>query len=168
DAAASLAALERARLGTIKFRGAAHPYVGLILTAEGLSLHDAGKDAEALGVLRNAEVIFWNVVGPDHPWAAMALANKGEVLNGLHRWVEARAAFQMAMAIWTTEEAEPARTASCQTGLGLAYLGEGRPFDAIGPLEQALAARDQKTTRPQVVGGRRFALARGMGPEPHQ
>jgi hypothetical protein len=96
----------------------------------------------------------------------MALANKGEVLNGLHRWVEARAAFQMAMAIWTTEEAEPARTASCQTGLGLAYLGEGRPFDAIGPLEQALAARDQKTTAPELVGETRFALARAVWSKP--
>jgi tetratricopeptide (TPR) repeat protein/predicted Ser/Thr protein kinase len=166
DAAASLAALERARLGTIKFRGAAHPYVGLILNAEGLSLHYAGRDAEALGLLRNAEVIFWNVVGPDHPWAAMALANQGEVLNGLRRWVEARAAFNMATTIWTKEDAEPARIASCQTGLGLAYLGEGRPLDAIGPLEQALAARDQKTTAPELVGETRFALARAVWSKP--
>jgi tRNA A-37 threonylcarbamoyl transferase component Bud32/tetratricopeptide (TPR) repeat protein len=166
DGVASLAALEKARLATIKFRGAAHPYVGLILNAEGLSLHYAGKDAEALGVLRDAEVIFWNVVGPDHPWAATALANKGEVLNGLHRWGEARAAFQMATAIWTNQEAEPARLASCQTGIGLAYLGEGRPLDAIGPLEQALAARDQKTTPPELVGETRFALARAMWSKP--
>jgi serine/threonine-protein kinase len=166
DPTASLAALERARLATIKFRGAAHPYVGLILNAEGLSLHYAGKDSEALGVLRKAEAIFWDVVGPDHPWAAMALANQGEVLNGLHRWVEARAAFQMATTIWTKEEAEPARLASCQTGLGLAYLGEGRPSDAISPLEQALAARDQKTTAPELVGETRFALARAVWSQP--
>ena len=166
DEAGSLAALERARLGNVKFRGAEHPYVGLILNAEGLTLHYAGKDARALEVLRSAERIFWNVVGPDHPWVALVLANEGEVLNGLHRFVEAGAAFQMATAIWTKQEAEPARMASCQTGLGIALLGAGRPLEAIGPLEQALAARDQKTTAPELVGETRFALARASWAKP--
>ncbi len=168
DEAASMAALERARLGTVKFRGAQHPYVATILNAEGLTLHYAGKDRQALDVLRSAEEILWGVVGPDHPWVAMVLANEGEVLDTLHRWVEARAAFEMATAIWTKQEAEPARMASAQTGLGIALLGEGRPREAIAPLERALAARDQKTTAAELVGETRFALARAAWADPRE
>jgi tetratricopeptide (TPR) repeat protein len=166
DEVASMAAFERARLGTAKIRGAEHPYVGLILNAEGLTLHDAGKDGRALDVLRSAEVLLWNVVGPDHPWVAKVLLSEGDVLNSLHRYGEARAAFEMATTIWTKENAEPARLAASQIGLGLAFLGEGRPLDAIAPLERAIAARDEKTTPPELVGETRFALARAEWAKP--
>jgi eukaryotic-like serine/threonine-protein kinase len=168
DEAASMAALERARLGNVKLRGAEHPYVGLVLNAEGLTLHVFGEDERALGVLRGAEEILWNVVGADHPWVAMVLSNEGETLNALHRHVQARAAFEMALAIWTRQNAEPARLASTETGLGLALLGEGRPADAIGPLESALAARGDRSTPPELAGETRFALARATWSRPAQ
>jgi tetratricopeptide (TPR) repeat protein len=166
DEAASLAALERARAATVKLRGAEHPYVGLILDAEGLTLHAVGKDARALEVLRGAEVVLWNVVGPDHPWVARVDAHEGDVLNALGRYVEARAAFEMAVAIWSKEKAEPARMASSETGLGLAFLGAGRPLEAIAPLERALAARADAATPPELAGETRFALARATWAKP--
>ncbi|MDB4979958.1 MAG: hypothetical protein JWM82_710, partial [Myxococcales bacterium] len=94
--AGALAALERARLGHVKLRGAGHPYVGIILNLEGLALHYAGKDDQAVDVLRGAEEIFWNVVGADHPWVAMVVANEGEALSALHRYVQAGSAFEIA------------------------------------------------------------------------
>jgi tetratricopeptide (TPR) repeat protein len=166
DEGTSLAALERARIGTARLRGAEHPYVGIILNAEGMTLHYAHKDERALAVLRRAEVVLWNVVGPDHPWVAMVLANEGEVLNALHRYVEARAALEMATTIWTKEKAEPARMAASQTGLGLALLGAGRPLDAIAPLERALGASTEATAPPELVARTRFALARATWARP--
>jgi tetratricopeptide (TPR) repeat protein len=162
DEAGSLAAFERARLGNVKLRGAEHPYVALTLNAEGLTLLQAGENERALDVLRNAELGLWSVVGADHPWVAMVLANEGAALNALRRPVEARAAFEMASTIWTRQQAEPARLAYARAGLGLALLGEGRPVDAVAPLEQALAARLDKTTPSELVGETRFALARAL------
>ena len=166
DEAASLAAFERARLGNAKLRGAEHPYVALTLNAEGLTLLQAGENERALDVLRNAEVGLWSVVGADHPWVAMVLANEGAALNALRRPVEAHAAFEMACTIWTRQQAEPARLAYARAGLGLALLGEGRPVDAVAPLEQALAARPDKTTPSELVGETRFALARALWAKP--
>jgi hypothetical protein len=87
-------------------------------------------------------------------------------LNALHRYVEARATFQMATAIWTKQQAEPARLADAQTGLGVALLGAGRPEEARAPLESALAARGDKTTPPALAGETRFALARATWARP--
>jgi tRNA A-37 threonylcarbamoyl transferase component Bud32/tetratricopeptide (TPR) repeat protein len=165
---ASLAALERARAGTAKLRGPEHPFVGLILNAEGLTLHDAGEEKRALDLLRSAEEILWNVVGPDHPWVAGVLANEGDVLNAMRHYVEAHAAFEMALTIWMKEKAEPARVAFAQTGLGVALLGEGKAHEAIEPLEQALAARAEKTTPPELAGETRFALARAAWSKPSE
>jgi tetratricopeptide (TPR) repeat protein len=117
-------------------------------------------------VLRTAEEIFWKVVGSDHPWVAMVLANEGDTLNALHRHVQARAAFEMALAIWRRQKAEPARMASSETGLGLALLGEGRPLEAIEPLDRALEARADRSTPPELVGQTRFALARAEWAKP--
>ncbi len=166
--AGAFAALERARLGHVKLRGAGHPYVGIILNLEGLALHYAGKDEQAVDVLRGAEEIFWNVVGADHPWVAMVVANEGEALSALHRYVQAGSAFEIATAIWTKQNAEPARLAYAQTGRGIAFLGEGRPLDAVAPLELALAAREDKTTPPELVGETRFALARALWAKPRE
>jgi tRNA A-37 threonylcarbamoyl transferase component Bud32/tetratricopeptide (TPR) repeat protein len=168
DEAASLEAFERARQGIAKLRGAEHPYVALNMNAQGLTMLKAGEHEKALDVFRNAELVLWNVVGSDHPWVATILANEGTALNALGRPVEARAAFEMASTIWTRQAAEPARLADARAGLGLALLGEGRAADAVAPLEQALAARADKTTPAEVVGETRFALARALWSKPSE
>jgi serine/threonine protein kinase/tetratricopeptide (TPR) repeat protein len=163
---ASLAAFERGIATNRRLRGPEHPYVALLLVSEGSTFEYVGKHERAVEVDRQAAALFRKVVGSEHPWVAIALSNEAESLNALRRYSEARVALQEAVSIWSKQKSAPEVLAYGQTGIGIAFIGEGRPTEAIPPLEQALAVRVASHAPPELAGETRFALARALWSRP--
>jgi tetratricopeptide (TPR) repeat protein len=135
--------------------------------------NDLGLTYIAAGRLEEARVHFEGllatterVLGAEHPKATFPLDNLGEVLNRLGRHAEARAAFERALAIWRRSGSDRFYISYGLTGLGLAYLGEGRPREALAPLTEALAIRAEKRAGAVEMGETRFALARALWSKP--
>jgi tetratricopeptide (TPR) repeat protein len=108
------------------------------------------------------------VLGRDHPKVAMTSNNEGEVLNLLGRYLEAEAAYRRAARIWRESGAAPVFMGWALTGLGRALLGQNRPGAAVGPLEEALKIRNEKSAPGPQRGETRFALARALWPDDAQ
>jgi tetratricopeptide (TPR) repeat protein len=128
----------------------------------GAALQDAGRSSEALAV--DQEVLRWieQNLGPEHPQLAVVLINETEALNGLGRHADARQAALRALAVSREVGASLARYA--QLALGVSFLSEGRPEEAIEPLEKAV-----KSITPDDharLGQARFALARALWSRP--
>jgi tetratricopeptide (TPR) repeat protein len=164
--AEALAALERSRLAKERILGQTHIDVLSSRLNIGNLLELAGRHDEALAADQSARLTMARVVGPDHPRVAMVWANEGEALNSLGRHAEARAAFEHALDIWRRSGADPYFTSFGLTGLGRAYLGEGRAADAVPPLEEALRIRVERHMDAEHMGEVRFALARALWSRP--
>jgi tetratricopeptide (TPR) repeat protein len=151
---------------TIKRRilGRLHPDTFVSLENLGNILGEAGRFREAVDVDLEALDAMASVLGPSHPRFGIVTSNLGEALNGLGRYAEARARFQAALETFRRAGADPTFVTYPQTGMGLAYLGEGHAADAVAPLEAALAVRLEKHLAPAVIGETRFALARALWP----
>ena len=132
----------------------------------GVGLEYAGKYEESRAASVAGREAMTRILGPDHPTVAMASSNEGESLNFLHRYAEARAAFQRADDIWRRAEVDVAFRSYALTGLGIAYLGEGKADEAVAALEEALRVRLAKQFDPERVGETRFALARALWSRP--
>ncbi|MDB4982191.1 MAG: serine/threonine kinase family protein, partial [Myxococcales bacterium] len=113
----------------------------------------------ALGGVRRA-------LGDRHPLVAMVTANSGEALNARGRYPEARAAFQTALEVWRGAGSTPLFLSFGLTGTGLAFLGEGRPVDAIKPLEEGLTMRLESHMGVDAVNETRLLLARALWARP--
>jgi tetratricopeptide (TPR) repeat protein len=96
----------------------------------------------------------------------MVSSNRGESLDYLGRYAEARADFSRAADIWRRAKADEMFLSFAFTGLGTALLGEGKTGDAVAPLEEALRIRVAKRLDPERLGETRFALARALWSRP--
>ncbi|HEY2729875.1 MAG TPA: protein kinase [Polyangia bacterium] len=132
----------------------------------GVGFEYAGKYEESCAASAASREAMSRLLGPDHPSVALASNNEGESLNFLHRYADARVAFQRADDIWRRAEADVAFRSYALTGLGIAYLGEGKAAEAVAPLEEALRVRVAKQFDPERVGETRFALARALWAKP--
>ena len=89
--------------------------------------------------------------------------NRGEILNALGRYREARRSFEGARIIWERELGLDHRNlAYALTGIGESYLDERDPVPAVAPLERAWKIREAKESDPVRRGATRFALARAL------
>jgi serine/threonine protein kinase/tetratricopeptide (TPR) repeat protein len=136
------------------------PLTGLANIGDALS--GAGRFEEALAADREARAETERVLGPSHPLLGNITNNECEALNRLGRFAEASATCQLALSIWRAAGTGPAIVSFGQTGLGMAFLGEGRAEDAIAPLETAVASRVDNHLAPELIGESRFGLARAL------
>jgi tetratricopeptide (TPR) repeat protein len=139
-----------------------NPFTLCALANVGDQLAVAGAVREGLDVtteaLRRTEV----ALGAHNGWVAVASSNRGEALNRLGRFAEARQAYQRSLDIWRNSNSDRFLIAWALTGLGIAYLGEGQPREALGPLEEAYEIRLEKHVDRSQLGEVRFALARAL------
>jgi tetratricopeptide (TPR) repeat protein len=162
DHAAAVRAWTAARDAKIKLLGMDHPDVGMAGLGLGNMLQEAGRYEEALAIDASTAEMLSRSLGNDHPWVARVLNNEGEVLNILRRHGEARRVFERCVDIWTKTGAPASLLAYGQTGLGVAFVGEGKGVEAVAPLEHALASRETAGEPAEVLGETRFALARAL------
>ena len=126
-------------------------------------LQEAGRNEQALAHVDRALAILKSRLGSEHPTIANALSNRGEILNGLKRYQEARQSFRQAQFIWEHElGSDGARLADTLTGLGLSYLGEGKPLSALDPLERAMKIRESGDAERTDRAATAFALAQAL------
>ena len=166
--AESIALARRACAAQEKLRGKDHPFSIVCRNTEAESLEAAGQHEQALVVISSVREAFARVLGPTHPYVAMAWSNMGEILNSLHRYSESAPVFERAIEMWTAAPVDPLQISYPRTGIGLAYLGQRRPLEAIAPLELALATRISEKSPPALLGETRFALARALWARPSE
>jgi serine/threonine-protein kinase len=122
-----------------------------------------GQSEEALSHLDRAIALLRKGLGSEHPEIAPLISNRGEVLNALGRYEEARRSFEMARGIWERELGPDHPYMSyALTGIGISYLGEGKASNALAPLEQALKIRLVSEPEPAERAETTFALARAL------
>jgi tetratricopeptide (TPR) repeat protein len=94
---------------------------------------------------------------------AKTLSNRGEVLNSLGRHREARIAFEGSIEL-LQRQLGPSNLdlAFPLTGIGLSYLGEGNPRNALAPLERAFELRKERELESSSKAQGEFALARAL------
>jgi predicted Ser/Thr protein kinase len=126
----------------------------------------AGRPAEALEKFTDSRERLQRVVGPDHPRLGFALNNEGEALNALGRPREAARACARAVDIFRAGGINAQVVAYPQTCLGIGLVDDGRPGDAVAPLEEALRVRVEGQLDPGLVAETRFALARALWSRP--
>ena len=129
--------------------------------ANGLSvLH---RPFEALAYSDKAMEIGREVLGTDHPVVVVNLSNRAEILNQLERWPEARAAANRALELWEKQLGKDHQFLPyALNGIGVSYLGEGKPAAAVAPLERALRIRLAKEPSQPLIADVEFALARAL------
>ena len=128
-----------------------------------MALSEAGRPAEALALNQRAIDILRKALGAGHPEVAMHISNRGEILNALGRYEEARALFNSALAVWNKElPPDHSDFGDSLNGIGASYLGQDEPEPALAPLERALAIREKSGAEPSQIGETRFLLARAL------
>lgn len=102
------------------------------------ALHNLGRDGEAEPMARAAVAGFDKLLGDDSAHVAMTLTIQSEVLTGLHRFDEASAALDRALAIWEEQRASPLFVGYTLLDRGRLQVAEGHPRQARETLERAL------------------------------
>ena len=126
-------------------------------------LQDLGRHQEALAHVDRAIEILSHGLGAEHPEVAVQVSNRGEILNALGRYRDARQSFERARIIWERELGLDARNlAYALTGIGESYLAERDAVSAVVPLERAWKIRAAKEADPERRGETLFALARAL------
>jgi tetratricopeptide (TPR) repeat protein len=143
--------------------GRDHPDVGISEGNLAVVLQALGRNQEALEHVNRSIEILENGLGAGHPDLATQLSNRGEILNALGRSRDARASFEKARIIWERELGLESRNlAYALTGIGLSYLSDADPLNAIVPLERAFKIREAQESDPSRRAETRFALARAL------
>ena len=151
----------------LKVLGPDHPDIPVSLMHVGNALALVGRHEDALATFDDARSRIIRLTGSESGSFAAIESNRSEVLSSLGRYHEAREGFQRALDVWRAVGASnPILDAYPQTGLGIAALGEGRPLEAVAPLEIALEARTKLHAGPQHLSETRFALARALWARP--
>ncbi|HVV49306.1 MAG TPA: serine/threonine-protein kinase [Polyangia bacterium] len=160
---ASVKELEAASALKQKVLGPDHPDVGLTEGNIGTVLEEIGRNDEAIVHEDRAIAILQAKLGAAHPEVAPQLSNRGETLNALGRYKEALQSFERAATIWERELGpDAAYLAYPLTGIGLSYLAENKPDNAIVALRRALKIREGVQTEPRDMAETMFALARAL------
>ena len=102
-------------------------------------------------------------MGLHHPALANQLNNRGEILNALGNPQEARSSFERAIVIWERElgPADPI-LATALAGIGISYLAEHKPLDALGSLERVYKLQHGEDVDPVDEAETSFALAQAL------
>jgi tetratricopeptide (TPR) repeat protein len=132
----------------------------------GGGLVNAGRDAEALAIYREAADLTARTFGAEHASVANLLFNECEALNHLGRAAEAEVACRRALELWGAVGAAESLRSFGRTGLGIALVSLGRWDEAIETLEQALRDRVAGGIAPKQVAETQFALARALWSRP--
>ncbi len=149
--------------------GPDNPDVGVSESNLANILLDAGRYDAALAHVDRALNILKKKLGPNHPVFARSLNNRGEVLNGLRRYDEARDYFLLAEKIWERELGPDSTNLGYSlTGIGLSFLGQGRPANAVEPLQRALKIRESNRVDATERAETSFALAQALWESGHE
>jgi tetratricopeptide (TPR) repeat protein len=163
DKEEALKAIERGLALKQEALGSEHPDVGASEGNVGLSLQGLNRNAEALAHLDRSIRLLEKGLGAGHPDLATQLSNRGEILTALGRYGEARESFDRARGIWERElGADNLNLGFALTGIGVSYLAEGAPTNAIAPLERAFRIREAQETEQSRRADTGFALARAL------
>jgi len=136
--------------------------VALSLGNLAIYLEQCGDVETAVRTMERAVKSAEVVLGPDHPTLARFLSNYGEILNRMERFPEAAVVSARALAIAEGESARDDVLSYPLTALGIAYLGEGKPDQALPVLERASAMREGSEIDSSSAGEVHFALARAL------
>jgi eukaryotic-like serine/threonine-protein kinase len=146
--------------------GERHPLVASLL-------NNLGSLAHARGDLDDARAHFERVlrirahIDPDHPDAALPHNNLGELLRELGEYEAAYEHHERAHSLSVAAHGEThPDVAYALHGLGETRLAQGRPTDAVQPLERALELRQQLDSRRDELAVSAFALARALWADP--
>jgi eukaryotic-like serine/threonine-protein kinase len=155
-----------------KLLGSDHPDVGLSEGNLGYVLENAGRYREALLHVDRAIQIQERKLGLGHPDLANQFENRGEILNHLGRPAEARSSLEQAITIWSNQLGRDTPILAYPlTGIGISYLAENKPTNALVPLERALQARTGEEAEAADQAETLFALAQALwasGRDPHR
>jgi tetratricopeptide (TPR) repeat protein len=142
--------------------GRDHVDVAISLDSLALALLSLGDVARALATSERVLAIATSGFGAESPGLGEYLSNRGEILNAAKRPAEALPLFQRALEVWAPFGPTSLFLAYPLTGMGVALLGEGKPSQALAPLERALALRVAGEHARARLGDTRFALARAL------
>ena len=163
DGATGATYLEKASALKQKILGSDNADVAISEGNLGHVLLELGRKNDALPHVDRAIAIVEKRLGAGHPLLARHLNNRGEILNSLGRYEEGRRANEQASLIWERELGPESLTlAASLTGIGVSYLGEGRPNSALVPLERALKLRSAPDVDLADRAETSFALARAL------
>jgi tetratricopeptide (TPR) repeat protein/predicted Ser/Thr protein kinase len=121
---------------------------------------------EALRVCDDLRATYLRLFGPTGGMLATIELDRGEVLQGLKQYREAHESFQRALDVWRGAGTDAVTLSYALDDLGLSLIGEGRPLEAIDPLEEALASRLANHSAADILSESRFALARALWARP--
>lgn len=159
----ALAMFQQAVATKIRVVGEIHYDVALSLDNLALTLNELGRPQEAIEKNRRAREILEITVGSSHPLVANVLTNGAEIMNALGRYSEGQEMAARSLAIKERElDPEHWELAFPLTELGLSWIGQGKPIQALVPLERALAIRTAGASAPDLLAETRFALARAL------
>jgi eukaryotic-like serine/threonine-protein kinase len=140
-----------------------HPDIATSETNLAISLQGLGHNEEALTHDDRAIALLSAALGEGHPDLAMPFNERGEILNALRRYPQARESFDRARGLWERDLGlESLPLSHALTGIGIGYLEEGKPTSAIAPLERAYKIRAAREPEHARRGETSFALARAL------
>jgi len=123
-------------------------------------LHELGRDAEALPLIRRSLAIFGDKLGEDNGHFAVGSLNESEILTGLGQFASARSAIEKARAIFKREDPGPFGIGYMLLDEGKLELAEGNPRAAVTSLEKSLSFLGTQDRR--WTAEARFTLARAL------
>jgi len=126
-------------------------------------LQNMRRYEQALVHIDRALNVLEKRLGSEHPELALELCNRGEILNSLERYAEARQPLERAARMWEQQLGpDSLHRAYALTGIGISYLGTGKPANAIALLEEAFRIRTANEVDPGDRAETAFALARAL------
>jgi eukaryotic-like serine/threonine-protein kinase len=146
--------------------GERHPLLASLLNNLGSLAHARGDLDEARAHFERVLMIRAHI-DPDHPDAALPHNNLGELLRELGEYEAAYEHHERALSLSVAAHGEThPDVAYALHGLGETRLAQGRPADAVQPLERALELRQQLDARRDELAVSAFALARALWADP--
>ncbi|WP_394850970.1 tetratricopeptide repeat protein [Pendulispora brunnea] len=139
-----------------------HPQVAAIEDTIATIRFEQGRYSDALPHAVRASEILTAELGPEHPDLAEVRNTVGRIENRLGAVGEALLLHKRALAVWERLGGTSTGFANTLQYLGEDWLASGRPADAIGPLERALALRSAPDRRQDDCAETRFTLARAL------
>jgi tetratricopeptide (TPR) repeat protein len=125
-----------------------------------LKFQALGRGAEAEPLIRRAVDLFTGLFGGDSTMVAVALVNEAEILTGLGRFPEARAALDNALVTFKKQQATPFYLGYALLDLGTLQLAANDGAAAVSTLERSASLLGDQD--PLVTAQAGFALARAL------
>ncbi|MDA8019128.1 MAG: serine/threonine-protein kinase [Thermoanaerobaculia bacterium] len=108
----------------------------------GVALRDIGRYGEARPILQEAEVLFTQAFGPEHPWVVGCWLNLAGIEEQLGRWQEAESLLLRAGETWLELHGPVhTRTLLARRGLGALWRRWHRSDEAVAHLRDLLGVQ---------------------------